>query len=291
MTLLNDYLRSVYGCKVYKLALSADVTCPNRDGSLSDKGCAFCSEGGSGEFSSDRRKSIREQLSEAKKRVASKLRDGKYIAYFQSFSNTYAPIDYLKKIYWEAIEDKDVVILSIGTRPDCIDDDVLSLLSEINRIKPVWIELGLQTIHDRTAFLFNRCYPLFVYDNTVSRLINEGIDVITHIILGLPGETEEMMLETVDYVVRSGVQGIKLQLLQILRGTAYEAEYYKGNIPVMTLEEYSALLCRILPRIPDEVILHRFTGDGPKKLLIAPAWCGDKKKVLNRLKKVLEKQK
>ncbi len=290
MTLLNDYLKEIYGCKVYKLALSADVSCPNRDGTLSDKGCTFCSEGGSGEFAAQRFLPIPEQIAEAKARVSRKIKNGKYIAYFQSFSNTYAPVPYLRKIYREAIGPGDIVILSIGTRPDCLGDDVIELLKEINRIKPVWVELGLQTVHDSTAERINRCYPLSVYDDALSRLKDAGIDVVTHVILGLPGETEQMMLETVKYVADSGVFGIKLQLLQILRGTAMAEEYYEGNVPVMTLSEYTALIRKAVSLIPDHVVIHRLTGDGPKNLLIAPSFSADKKRVINSLHRALRDQ-
>lgn len=288
MTFLNEYLKSLYGCKVYKLALSADVTCPNRDGTLSDKGCTFCSSGGSGEFAANRLIPISDQISEAKKQVSQKIKNGKYIAYFQSFSNTYAPIPYLRKIYYEAIQPKDIVILSIGTRPDCLSDDVISLLAEVNHIKPVWVELGLQTIHEASSEKINRCYPLSVYDDAVSRLKAADIDVVTHVILGLPGETEEMMLETVKYVAGSGVFGIKLQLLQILEGTAMAEEYAKGNVPVMTLSEYADLIKKAVSLIPDNIVIHRLTGDGPKNILVAPSWSGDKKKVLNTLKQALQ---
>ncbi len=287
MTLLNDYLKALYGCKVYKLALSAKVTCPNRDGTLSDRGCAFCSAGGSGEFAADRTKPIPCQIAEAKARVSQKIKDGKYIAYFQSFTGTYAPISYLRKIYYEAIEPEDVVILSIGTRPDCLGDEVLDLLKEINRTKPVWVELGLQTIHESTAKRINRCYPLSVYDDALRRLKKAGIGVVTHIILGLPGESEEMMLETVKYVSASGTSGIKLQLLQVLKGTVMAEEYEKGNVPVMTLPEYISLLRKAVALIPDNVVIHRLTGDGPKSLLIAPKWSGDKKRVMNELRRAL----
>ena len=288
MTFLNEYLKSLYGCKVYKLALSADVTCPNRDGTLSDKGCTFCSSGGSGEFAANRLIPISDQISEAKKQVSQKIKNGKYIAYFQSFSNTYAPIPYLRKIYYEAIQPKDIVILSIGTRPDCLSDDVISLLAEVNHIKPVWVELGLQTIHEASSERINRCYPLSVYDDAVSRLKAADIDVVTHVILGLPGETEEMMLETVKYVAGSGVFGIKLQLLQILEGTAMAEEYAKGNVPVMTLSEYADLIKKAVSLIPDNIVIHRLTGDGPKNILVAPSWSGNKKKVLNTLKQALK---
>ena len=288
MTFLNEYLKSLYGCKVYKLTLSADVTCPNRDGTLSDKGCTFCSSGGSGEFAANRLIPISDQISEAKKQVSQKIKNGKYIAYFQSFSNTYAPIPYLRKIYYEAIQPKDIVILSIGTRPDCLSDDVISLLAEVNHIKPVWVELGLQTIHEASSEKINRCYPLSVYDDAVSRLKAADIDVVTHVILGLPGETEEMMLETVKYVAGSGVFGIKLHLLQILEGTAMAEEYAKGNVPVMTLSEYADLIKKAVSLIPDNIVIHRLTGDGPKNILVAPSWSGDKKKVLNTLKQALQ---
>ncbi len=287
MTLLSDYLKAQYGCKVYKLALSASVTCPNRDGTLSDKGCSFCSKGGSGEFAPDPSLSMADQLAQAKKQVSRKVKDGRYIAYFQSFSNTYAPVAYLRRIYYEAIRPEDVVILSIGTRPDCIGDDVLLLLKEINRIKPVWIELGLQTVHDSTAERINRCYPLSVYDDAVLRLKEAGINVVTHVIFGLPGETTEMMLQTVRHVADSGIFGIKLQLLQILKGTLMAEEYARGEIPVMTLLEYTSLIQKAVALIPDNMVIHRLTGDGPKSLLIAPAWCADKKRVINELHRSL----
>ncbi|MCR4657576.1 MAG: TIGR01212 family radical SAM protein [Lachnospiraceae bacterium] len=287
MTLLNDYLKEKYGCKVYKLALSADVSCPNRDGTLSDRGCTFCSEGGSGEFAAQRLLPIPDQITEAKSRVSQKIKNGKYIAYFQSFSNTYAPVAYLRKIYHEAIGPEEIVILSIGTRPDCLGDDVIELLKEINRIKPVWVELGLQTVHDSTAERINRCYPLSVYDDALLRLKDAGIDVVTHVILGLPGETEQMMLQTVKYVANCGVFGIKLQLLQILRGTAMAREYYNGNVHVMALSEYTDLIRKAVSLIPDHVVIHRLTGDGPKNLLIAPSWSADKKRVINTLYRAL----
>jgi radical SAM protein (TIGR01212 family) len=287
MKTASTYLKEIYGCKVYRIALSADVTCPNRDGTLGTRGCIFCSAGGSGEFSADRLKPIPDQLLEAKARVASKVKDGRYIAYFQSFTNTYAPVHYLRKIFHEAIEPDDVVILSVATRPDCLSDDVLDLLAELNRIKPVWVELGLQTVHERTAAYIRRGYPLSVYDDAVRRLTEAGLTVITHVILGLPGETEEDMAATVRHVVSSGAKGIKLQLLQILKNTDLADDYYAGRVPVMSMEAYMELLKKLLPLIPDDVIVHRLTGDGPKSLLIAPAWCGDKKRVLSALNRTL----
>ena len=287
MLLLNEYLRSRFGCKVYKLSLSADVTCPNRDGRLDTRGCIFCSAGGSGDFAADRHKPIAEQMEEAKARVRAKNRNGKYIAYFQSFTGTYAPVSYLRKIFTEAMRPEDIVALSVATRPDCLGPEVLALLSELNRTKPVWVELGLQTIHERTARYIRRGYPLEVYDRAVKELKEAGMEVIVHVILGLPGESAEDMLETVRYVAASGADGIKLQLLHVLRGTDLADDYYAGKVHVMSLEEYTDLLCRVVKEIPDEMVIHRLTGDGPKKLLIAPAWSADKKNVLNTIHRAL----
>ena len=284
MILLNDYLKKEYGCKVYKLSLQMDVTCPVRDGSIDTRGCIFCSGGGSGEFASCRTDPIADQLAEAKKKVAAKAgKDAKYIAYFQSFTNTYGDIDYLERKYREAMEPDDIVALSIGTRPDCISDDMLEVLAGLNRIKPVWIELGLQTIHPASARYIRRGYELPVYDECVRRLREKGITVIVHVILGLPGETTEDMKETVRYVCASGVQGIKLQLLHILKGTDLYGDYLQGKVPVMSMEEYLDLLKELLPMIPDDVVIHRLTGDGPKRLLVAPLWTADKKKVINAI--------
>lgn len=284
MILLNDYLKKEYGCKVYKLSLQMDVTCPVRDGSIDTRGCIFCSGGGSGEFASCRTDPIADQLAEAKKKVAAKAgKDAKYIAYFQSFTNTYGDMDYLERKYREAMEPDDIVVLSIGTRPDCISDDMLEVLAGLNRIKPVWIELGLQTIHPASARYIRRGYELPVYDECVRRLREKGITVIVHVILGLPGETTEDMKETVRYVCASGVQGIKLQLLHILKGTDLYGDYLQGKVPVMSMEEYLDLLKELLPMIPDDVVIHRLTGDGPKRLLVAPLWTADKKKVINAI--------
>ena len=271
MLLLNEYLRSRFGCKVYKLSLSADVTCPNRDGRLDTRGCIFCSAGGSGDFAADRHKPIAEQMEEAKARVSAKNRDGKYIAYFQSFTGTYAPVSYLRKIFTEAIQPEDIVALSVATRPDCLGPEVLALLSELNLTKPVWVELGLQTIHEGTARYIRRGYPLPVYDKAVRDLKEAGLEVIVHVILGLPGESAEDMLETMyDY----GVFGLLMVIFLMM-------------LIIGPLEEYTDLLCRVVKEIPDEMVIHRLTGDGPKKLLIAPAWSADKKKVLNTIHKAL----
>lgn len=288
MKLLNEYLRERFGCKVYKLSLSGARTCPNRDGTLGIRGCIFCSEGGSGDFAAGAGLGIRDQIAEARKRVEKKNPGGKYIAYFQSFTGTYAPLDYLRRIFTEALEEEDVVALSVGTRPDCLGEEVLSLLSELNRRKPVWVELGLQTIHERTAEYIRRGYPLSVYDKAVRDLHREGLEVIVHVILGLPGETVEDMAETVRYAADSGADGIKLQLLHVLRGTDLEKEYLEGRVPVMTLEEYIRVLKAVTKEIPETMVVHRLTGDGPKKLLVAPLWTADKKRVLNTIRRELD---
>ncbi|MBP5554492.1 MAG: TIGR01212 family radical SAM protein [Lachnospiraceae bacterium] len=288
MVTLNDHLKNRFGCKVYKLSIQADVTCPVRDGKVDTRGCIFCSEGGSGDFAACRGKSIPEQIDEAKKRVSAKTGpDAKYIAYFQSFTNTYGDIDYLEKVYRQAMEPDDVVAVSIGTRPDSISDEMYALLGELNKIKPIWIELGLQTINPSSAKYIRRGYDLPVYDECVKRLRALGIEVIVHVILGLPGETHEDMKATVNYVCSSGVQGIKLQLLHVLKGTDLYEDYKAGKVPVMTMEGYMELLKELLPLIPDDVVVHRLTGDGPKKILVAPLWTGDKKRVLNEIKKIM----
>ena len=288
MKLLNEYLRERFGCKVYKLSLSGARTCPNRDGTLGTGGCIFCSEGGSGDFAAEADLPVHDQIMEAKKRVERKNPGGKYIAYFQSFTGTYAPLPYLRRIFTEALEEEDVVALSVGTRPDCLGEEVLALLSELNRVKPVWVELGLQTIHERTAEYIRRGYPLSVYDKAVRDLHREGLEVIVHVILGLPGETAEDMVETVRYVADSGAEGIKLQLLHVLKGTDLEMEYLEGRVPVMTLKEYVDVLKAVTKVIPESMVVHRLTGDGPKKLLIAPLWSADKKHVLNTIRRELD---
>ena len=288
---LNDYLRNRFGQKVYKVSLDGGFTCPNRDGTIGTGGCIFCSGRGSGDFSEDRKLSITEQIELGKRRVAAKLPEGdpgKYIAYFQAFTNTYAPIDELRRLYMEAVNHPDVVCISIATRPDCLPEAVLDLLSEIDAIKPIWVELGLQTIHEKTAKYIRRGYELPVYDKAVEDLRKRDIEVITHVILGLPGETREEMLETVRYVGESGVQGIKLQLLHVLKGTDLAAEYLAGRFECMTMEEYVDLVHDAICVLPDNMVIHRMTGDGPKKDLIAPLWSGDKKRVINALRNALK---
>lgn len=279
---LNEYLKNSFGEKVYKISLNGNMTCPNRDGKLSTKGCIFCSRGGSGEFSADRLLSVAEQIEQAKEKIMSKTDCKKFIAYFQPFTNTYADVSYLKKIFYEAIKEDEVVALSVATRPDCLGEEVLELLSEINEIKPVWVELGLQTIHKSSSDYIRRCYELDVYDKAVEDLKRIGVNVITHVILGLPFETKEMMFETVKHVGKR-TDGVKLQLLHILKDTDLLDEYNKGYFKTLSLEEYTDILCESIELLPKNVVIHRLTGDGDKKLLVAPLWSANKKVVLNTI--------
>lgn len=285
-TSLNSYLKKRFGCKVYKLAINGGFTCPNRDGKIDTRGCIFCSRGGSGEFAESAEKSVTRQIDDGKKRVEKKIKDGKYIAYFQAFTNTYAPVCKLKSLYTEAINHPDIVALSIGTRPDCLGNDVLELLDEMNKIKPVFIELGLQTIHENTAQYIRRGYPLEVYDKAVDDLHKIGINVVTHLIIGLPGENEQDILQSVEYVCKK-TDGIKLQLLHILEGTDLADEYRECKVDVLSLEEYTSIIKHCVEIIPDNVVIHRLTGDGAKKDLIAPLWSADKKHVLNTINKAI----
>jgi len=286
MKMLSRYYREKYGCKVYKLSLDGGFTCPNRDGTLDSRGCIFCT--GSGEFAECRRDSVADQLRRAKERVSTKNKDGKYIAYFQSFTNTYGPVEYLRKLYYEAIAPEEVVGLSIGTRPDCLGEEVIALLKEINAIKPVSVELGLQTIHEETVRYIRRGYPTEKYYDAVRRLKDAGIEVVTHIILGLPGETVQMMVKTTEAAVKAGTDGIKFHLLHVLRGTDLEKEFAAGKFTCLTLEEYGEILKQCISVLPEDMVVHRITGDGAKKDLIAPLWSGDKKRVLNYLYRILE---
>lgn len=325
---LNEYLKKQFGCKVYKLAIDGGFTCPNRDGSVGSRGCIFCSGFGSGDFAASRNLTITEQIETAKDRVKNKIKDGKYIAYFQAFTNTYAKIDELREKFTEAINHPDIVAISVGTRPDCLPEDVLNLLSELNKIKPVWVELGLQTIHEESANFIRRGYPLATYDTAVKNLKSRGIYVITHVILGLPGESEEMMLDTVKYAcygttdlsdknsLISQIDGIKLQLLHIIKGTDLGIlyEHFHNNLEISGLEQtegfindifsineiklmknyecidfedYVNLISKCVSIIPNDIAIHRLTGDGDKKTLIAPLYSGDKKRVLNAINKAL----
>lgn len=283
---LNQYLRERFGRKIYKISISGGFTCPNRDGTLDTRGCIFCSAGGSGDFAEDKNLSITEQIDLGKRRVAAKMPEG-YIAYFQAFTNTYAPVERLRALYSEAIEHPCIVAVSIGTRPDCLSDEVLDLIAELNLLKPVWIELGLQTIHEKSAEYIRRGYPLAVYERAIRELRARNIETITHVILGLPGESREEMLQTVKYVGESGVQGIKLQLLHVLEGTDLALDYRNGLFEVMTMDDYISLIKDCVDILPDDIVIHRLTGDGPKRILIAPEWTKDKKRVLNALNKEL----
>ena len=285
-TTLNSYLKERFGTKVYKLSLDGGFTCPNRDGTVGTGGCIFCSKGGSGDFAENRKLSITSQIENAKNKVSKKINDGKYIAYFQAFTGTYAPVERLKAIYYEAINHPDIVALSVGTRPDCLGEEVLALLEEINTVKPVFIELGLQTIHKKSAQYIRRGYSLEVYDKAVERLHSIGINVVTHLILGLPNESKEDMLQSVEYVCRV-TDGIKLQLLHVLRDTDLARDYAMGKFDTLSLEAYTDIIKSCVEIIPPNVVIHRLTGDGAKKDLIAPLWSADKKNVLNTINKAL----
>ena len=282
-----DYeLKRQFGQKIYKVSLDGGMSCPNRDGTVGTGGCTFCSQGGSGEFAVGRNgyPDVWEQIEQAKARVHRKISgEGKYIAYFQSYTNTYAPVDYLRTLFERAITHPDIVALSVGTRPDCLGDEVVALLKELNRQKPVWVELGLQTIHEKTAERIHRGYRLEVFEDAYRRLKEAGLTVVVHVILGLPGETKEEMLETVDYLGKIPVDGIKLQLLHILKGSQMAAEYEKNPFSLMELEEYLDLILTCVARLPQSVVIHRLSGDGAKTLLIGPAWSANKKLVLNRM--------
>lgn len=283
---LNRYLRERFGCKVYKISLNGGFTCPNRDGTLGTRGCIFCSAGGSGDFAESPELSITRQIEKGKERVKNKIKSGKYIAYFQAFTNTYAPVETLRAKFSEAINHPDIVMLSVATRPDCLPEEVIELFKELNRIKPVYVELGLQTIHEKSAEYIRRGYKLECYDNAVKRLKAAGIEVVCHIILGLPGETKRDMLQSVDYACKSGIDGIKLQLLHVLRGTDLAKDYEEGKFSVLTMDEYLDILKSCLEIIPKNIVIHRLTGDGAKKDLIAPLWSADKKRVLNAIAKL-----
>lgn len=286
---LNAYLKNRFGRKIYKLTLDGGMTCPNRDGKVGFGGCIFCGGNGSGSFCPSVDLSITAQIEEGKKLLKNKIKEGGYIAYFQSHTNTYAAVPYLRKIFYEAVNHPDIVGISIGTRPDCLEDEVLKLLEELAKIKPLWVELGLQTIHENTANLINRCYPLKVYDEVVKNLKSIGAEVVTHVILGLPGESKEQMLETVAYSSKVS-DGIKLQLLHVLKDTKLYEMYQKEPFKIFSMEEYTELLCRCIEIIPKNVVIHRMTGDGDKRLLAEPMWSGNKKVVLNYINKVFSEK-
>ena len=288
MRRLSEVLKQEYGEKIYKLTLSSGCTCPNRDGRISFGGCTFCSEGGSGEFAS-KAPDIEGQIEEAKQRIRNKTDARRFIAYFQSFTNTYGNAADLEDLYTRVILRDEIVILSIATRPDCLDENIMGMLRRLNAIKPVWVELGLQTMHDRTAERINRGYRLEVFEEAVRKLKSAGIQVIVHVIFGLPGETKEDMLRTVRYLaaLKPGPDGVKLQMLNILKGSSLAQEYGRSPFPLLSLEEYTSLAAQSIRILPEEMVIHRMTGDGPGDLLIAPDWVRNKKKVLNTINRKL----
>lgn len=287
---LDYYLKTTFGEKLYKLSLDGGMTCPNRDGTLSTGGCIFCSEEGSGDFAAVCTASIDEQFQHARELIAEKYSGSRFIAYFQSFTNTYAPTEQLEKLFTPVIHRKEIAVLDIATRPDCLEEDKIPLLAELNRIKPVWVELGLQTSNDLTAKFINRGYPTAVYADTVKRLHAAGITVITHMIIGLPHETREDILTTARYIAVCGSDGIKLHLLHILEGTKLSELYLQGKVHALTEEEYISLICDIIAVLPESMVIHRLTGDGDRKKLLAPRWSCDKRHILNRINHQLKQE-
>ena len=290
MRTLSTALKQQYGEKIYKLSLSSGCTCPNRDGTVGSGGCAFCSEGGSGEFAASADE-IEVQIEEAKDRIRKKVSARRFIAYFQSFTNTYGDVDRLTELYEKVIRRDDIVILSIGTRPDCLGEDVMEMLQHLNQIKPVWVELGLQTMHDETAARMNRGYSLTIFEEALRKLKCAGIQVIVHVIFGLPGETKDDMLQTIHYLagLDPAPDGVKLQMLNILKGTLLGRQYEDHPFPLLSMEEYTDLVAESTRLLPEEMILHRMTGDGPGNLLVAPDWVRNKKKVLNTIHQKIAK--
>lgn len=290
---LNAFYRKTFGEKVYKIALDGGFTCPNRDGTLGSRGCIFCSGKGSGDFAGNGNLSIREQIAAGRKEsgASRKNHGAKYIAYFQAFTNTYAPVSRLRRLYHEAASEPDIAGISVATRPDCLPPEILALLSEINAVKPVFVELGLQTIHETTARFIRRGYSLSCFDESARALASAGIPVVVHVILGLPGESDSQMLDTVRYINYSGASGIKLQLLHILKDTDLFRYYKSHPFPVLTLEHYTDLICKSISCLSEDIVIHRLTGDGPREQLVAPLWSLDKKRVLNTIHKELKQRK
>ncbi|GAA0121068.1 MAG: TIGR01212 family radical SAM protein [Clostridium argentinense] len=285
---LNYFLREKFGEKVFKISLDAGFSCPNRDGTISKGGCVFCSERGSGDFAGDRCFSISKQFEDIKIMMNKKWKDGKYIAYFQAYTNTYASVDILREKYEEAINQQDVVALAIATRPDCLGEDVLDLIEEYSSKVYTWVELGLQTSKDKTAKLINRGYELSVFEESIRNLRKRNIDVVTHIIFGLPGENKKDMINTINYVAHSDVQGVKIHLLHLMKNTPLEKFYKSGNLKLMDMEEYIDLICEAITLLPEDMVIHRLTGDAPRDLLIGPMWSLKKWEVLNAIDKRLE---
>ena len=288
---LDAYLKNTFGKKLYKLSLNGGMSCPNRDGTLSDKGCIFCSAGGSGDFAGGAGLPLEEQIAYEKQLVGKKFSGTEYIAYFQAYTNTYAPVERLEQLFGQVIDRDDIAVLSIATRPDCLEPEKIALIRRLAARKPVWVELGLQTIHPATASLINRCYPLSCYDEAAAHLKEAGAMVITHMILGLPGESREDILQTARYIGSSGADGIKLQLLHILQNTPLASLYEQGECTVMSEREYVSLVADIIAILPPQMVIHRLTGDGNPHELIAPRWSGDKRHVLNAINHELKVRK
>lgn len=284
---LNYFLRNKFNEKVFKISLDGGFSCPNRDGTISIGGCLFCSESGSGDYAGSRTLSIGKQFCDIKEMMNKKWKEGKYIAYFQAFTNTYAPVEELRRKYDEAIKQEGVVALAIATRPDCLGDDVLDLLEEINKEVYVWVELGLQTVSDETARKINRGYKLEVYEDAIRRLKERNIDFVTHCIFGLPGETKEDMLRSVDYIAHSGSKGIKFHLLHLMKNTPMVKLYERGELEFVSQDDYIDLICKSISILPEDMIVHRLTGDAPRDLLIGPMWSLKKWEILNAIDKAL----
>lgn len=287
---IDYHLKETFGEKVYKISLDGGMTCPNRDGTIDNRGCIFCSAGGSGDFATSRKLSITEQINTGIANMSPKYTGNKFIAYFQAFTGTYGDKEYLKQCYLEAINHPNIVCLSIATRPDCIDDDILQILDTCNQIKPVWIELGLQTTNEASAKYIRRGYPLSTFDNAVKQLRSINIDVIVHVIIGLPNETYNDMLSTITHLAKCDIQGIKLQLLHVLKGTDLLKDYEKGMFKTLSLEEYTDIIIRLIEHLPSNIVIHRITGDGPKSILVSPTWSFNKKYVLNYIHKEFKKR-
>ena len=285
---LNYFLREKFGEKVFKISLDGGFSCPNRDGKISKGGCVFCSERGSGDYAGDRHLSISDQFDDIKEMMAKKWKSGKYIAYFQAYTNTYAPVDELRRKYEEALNKEGVVAIAIATRPDCLGEDVLDLLDEINKKVYLWIELGLQTSNDETAKRINRGYKLEVFEEAMKKLKERNIDVVVHDILGLPGETKEDILNSVNYIAHSGAKGIKLHLLHLMKDTPMVSLYEKGKIEFLSEEDYIDLIVKAVSMLPEDMVVHRLTGDAPRALLIGPMWSLKKWEILNAIDKKLE---
>jgi radical SAM protein (TIGR01212 family) len=284
----NYFMRNKFGEKIFKISLDGGFSCPNRDGTISSGGCLFCSERGSGDFAGDSNLSIHNQFVQVKEMMAKKWSNGKYIAYFQAYTNTYAPVEELKSKYYQAINEEGVVALAIATRPDCLQEEVLDLLEEINKKVYVWVELGLQTISDETAKRINRGYKLNVFEDAIKRLKKRNIDYVVHSILGLPGESKEQMLQTIDYIAHSGAKGIKFHLLHLMKDTPMVNLYESGELKFLEQDEYIDIVCRGITLLPEDMVVHRLTGDSPRNLLIGPMWSLKKWEILNAIDKALK---